>query len=409
MNRSKNHTAFLAVFCFLFILPVAIFSSERGGSPIDLVPSDFLIGLTVVAAIFSKKFYINKKLAKLQLLFVVYAFCLTTIASLLIADFTLYFSFAKFCKVFLAFFAGQALAEWFGRDAVLRALASAAFLYLLILPFSQFVYHAQFTPRLGSHFFELPVYGFPNSPSSYLVFLLCIALAQNRAAYSKALLITVVSIFALGSLSRAAALMFLIAFFAFALNTPRRLLATAGAAVPVLALSVGLDLHSALGIDEIFDGIARRVEATEQSGDLTNGRLEIFDLAFRLIADRPVFGYGFRSFSDFAFHGTPHNQYLEVWFKAGLVGLVLYLLIIFIATKTIRDSAENMPRDLSAGPYVVMIALTLIGNFVQPNLSYSMTGNLIFLVIGLFTFSPQKFRNLEFNRRDVRAGSLTNA
>ena len=410
VKRSQAYYAFLTAFCFIFILPVAVVNSNQGGLPVDLIPSDFLAALILIAAMLRfTAFPFENRAAKLQLCFVAYAFVLATLTLLLTEDISVYFSFVKFCKVFLAFFAGHALAAWFGRDLVLRALALAAFIYLLTLTFSQFVYHADFTPRLGANFFDIPIYGFPNSPSSYLVFLLCIALAQSRSVPTKALLIALASIFALGSLSRAAALMILIAFFAFALNTPKRLLATAGAAVVILALSVGLDLYSSLGLDKISDGIMRRVEAAQRSGDLTNGRLEIVDLTIGLISDRPVFGYGFQSFSEFASHGTPHNQYLEVWFKAGLAGLLLYLSIIFYATRRIWKATRSMPRDLSTSPYIVMIGLALIGNFALPNLSYSATGNLVFLVFGLFAYFPQSYRIPQSNGRSPHVSSLINA
>ncbi len=77
------------------------------------------------------------------------------------------------------------------------------------------------------------------------------------------------------------------------------------------------------------------VSDTESSG----ARLQLWSIAFRIIADHPFLGVGLWQFApymsrylppgvDLAFH-VPHNTYLEVAVEVGLVGLALFLAMFF--------------------------------------------------------------------------------
>jgi O-antigen ligase len=96
------------------------------------------------------------------------------------------------------------------------------------------------------------------------------------------------------------------------------------------------------------------------------------------------------SFSNFGTHGTPHNQYLEVWFKTGLVGLLWYLSIIVLGAARVWKSRTFLSEDLCPKSLYVMLVLVLVSNFAQPNLSYSPTGNLVFLIFGVFAILPRR-------------------
>lgn len=75
-----------------------------------------------------------------------------------------------------------------------------------------------------------------------------------------------------------------------------------------------------------------------------NPRIEIWDCATTLIADKPLFGYGIGQVKSLLsecykakrltkFYNKrydAHNQYLEIWITAGLLGLVILLLNLFV-------------------------------------------------------------------------------
>lgn len=399
LSKAKLHGAYLFMIVLLFVLPITVAGGGRGGFPIDLVPSDFLSAVVAFVYFFSFAPYSKREpLVSIQVLFVLFGFVLASFSTIHNADLLPIFSFVKFSKVILAFFAGYALSRWFGRDAVLRSLSNAAAAYLFLLFVSQFVYHRNFIPRLGSEFFEFSVYGFPNSPSSYLVFVLCVALLKSRSATMKWSLLLVAAIFAVGSLSRSALLLVSLAIVALSFEkaTWRQSLVL----IAVIGVGAFQFLPDLTMLMDIAEGVTKRLNRAQQTGDFSNGRFEIFLNALDLIAEKPVFGYGFVSFSNFEAHGTPHNQYLEVWFKLGLVGLLWYLFIIALGAARVLKSRVFLPDDLSLKGIYVMLVLVLVGNLAQPNLSYSPTGNLVFLIFGVFAIVPGR---VSVHRRNPRS------
>lgn len=391
INTSKPETygIFLLALCFLFVLPISVVGGERGGSPIDIIPSDLLAaGITFIYFLFAAKYSRRENLLQTQIIFIFYCFVLASITVIKTNNLVAIFSFLKFGKMFMAFLAGYALAYWNGRDIVLRALSDAAAIYILLLAVSQFLYHADFTPRLGSEFFEFSVYGFPNSPSSYLVFLLCVSLIKVRRSNAKWILITVATLFAAGSLSRNALLLATIAVIFFFIDSPKKLISSVGTVAFGIGIFVLFDLGSLIGVDRVLHGIEQRLVSAGQSGDFSNGRLSIFMETFDLLSIKPVFGYKFQSFSDFAYHGTPHNQYLEVLFKTGIIGFIIYLCILFMGIGRIVRVRNNLPEDLKVKGIYLLLFLLLLSNLAQPNLSYSATGNLVFFIFGVFAIVP---------------------
>ena len=120
LSKSKLSSAFLTLVFLLFLLPISVGGGARGALPIDLVISDFLSVILAFLYLFSFAPYSKKEpLLLLQLLFVFYALILAVFSTVNTSDLTPLFSFSKFSKVILAFFAGYALSNWFGRDQVL--------------------------------------------------------------------------------------------------------------------------------------------------------------------------------------------------------------------------------------------------------------------------------------------------
>lgn len=76
---------------------------------------------------------------------------------------------------------------------------------------------------------------------------------------------------------------------------------------------------------------------SEEKGNSVNQRFELINFTLNKIADNPIFGYGLGSFSKeyYNIDGRyyPHNIILEIWFELGLIGLIIFgmlLLLLFI-------------------------------------------------------------------------------
>lgn len=102
-------------------------------------------------------------------------------------------------------------------------------------------------------------------------------------------------------------------------------------------------------------------------------RVVFYKNTLELIKTNPWFGYGTSSFksvygayaaskqSDWQSTATtdPHNQYLFVWLENGLVGLLLFLVYIYVG---IRQGLNNKPYGSIAASFLVAIATTSLFN-----------------------------------------------
>ena len=85
-------------------------------------------------------------------------------------------------------------------------------------------------------------------------------------------------------------------------------------------------------------------------------------------------------------YDTPHQQYLEVLFKCGAVGLSLYTILLLtcllLTRRLLRMTARGSPARFPLHAVTSMLVGVMVGNLTQPNLTYSLTGNMIFLLFG---------------------------
>lgn len=396
LTRSSLKSAFAVALALLFLLPVSIIGGDFKQLPIDIIPSDLIMLFTLIVYLLLGC-GLNKKLPLFQVtyVFVFYMLILVLVTIITNSNIQPMYSFVKFAKVFLAMGVGYIISQKYGMEASLRALSHAAFLYIFLYGVSEFFYHKNYLPRLGAQFFNWDVYGFPNSSASYIVFILCISLAVKRTFVISGISIIVASTLAVGSLSRAAILMLLLALAYYYLSNLQRRIGVVLIIIFLSMLSKWFDPISALGLEAISDGVIRRYYGAVSSGDLSNGRFGIFTTTLELFQERPFFGYGFVSFSNFSDYGTPHNQYLEVLFKTGMVGFLFFITFLAFSLNVVIKGSANLPSRFNGFTFPLFVILILLGNFVQPNISSSPTGNLLFLIFGIFSARPYLKTDLE--------------
>jgi putative inorganic carbon (HCO3(-)) transporter len=101
--------------------------------------------------------------------------------------------------------------------------------------------------------------------------------------------------------------------------------------------------------------IDRLLHPTYSDTESSDARLQLWSIAFRIIADHPIVGVGLWQFApylikylppgvDLGFH-VPHNTYLEVAVELGIVGLALFLAMFFFTFLNlyrIRKAAKRL-------------------------------------------------------------------
>ena len=75
-------------------------------------------------------------------------------------------------------------------------------------------------------------------------------------------------------------------------------------------------------------------------------RQEMIAYGWELIQEKPVFGYGLNNYTALYFRNEyAHNNYIEVWVGGGIVGLILYYLMLLIPVATLflnRKKGEKL-------------------------------------------------------------------
>ena len=154
---------------------------------------------------------------------------------------------------------------------------------------------------------------------------------------------------------------------------------------------VGFGLFSALKETDVVAVLTQRVQdrvnRSTESEDPSSGRFDIWEFALELSAEKPIFGYMFESFSRYTGDvDTPHQQYLEVLYKCGGLGLLFYGSVLgscwMVTNRLLRLATFRSPAWYRLHAMVAMLGAVLLGNLTQPNLTYSLTGNMVFLMFG---------------------------
>lgn len=125
-----------------------------------------------------------------------------------------------------------------------------------------------------------------------------------------------------------------------------------------------------------------------------SGRFQIWDIIFNLIEKKPVLGYGYYSgiVVSILDYGNPQNGILKILIDTGIVGLVIYVLIVYTSLGNIK---EDKLKEIF--PFVAFFYSTLIASLVEINLTdmtVFMTLAIIFSVHSMYLTEPNlKRRN----------------
>ena len=249
----------------------------------------------------------------------------------------------------------------------------------------------------GKYLFQFELSGYPNTPMTFYGVLVPLMIAAADTSRSRAIrligwgLAGAATLIILGSMSRSSAMALFFGTVIYLATTGRQAFLVGCFMVLSVLSIVGFGLFSALQetqvVEVLTERIQHRVERSTEQDDPSSGRYEIWQFTLELCAERPIFGFLFESFSRYTGDvDTPHQQYLEVLYKCGGLGLLLYSWILIscltITRRLLRLTLRGSPNWHRLHAMFAMMIAVMLGNLTQPNLTYSLTGNMVFLVFG---------------------------
>ena len=370
-----------------YLAPVSVSVGSVEGKPIDIAISDFLILCIPAILLLAKP--IPKRFG-FSILILSYFPILAIVGSMSSGgSYANILSGASFFAPMLHLLIGGALVSRFGfsffRPAPYALLLIVLCLLISDLVFGSFPRGCGVEGRWGGCFFRFDVYGFVNSSSAYLAILSAVFSAAYLIAKTRLQKVSFLTGLAMVafivpmSLSRSAtlAICIVLVFFLYAYNWKVALLGT------LVLLGSFSTILSYLQNTLIGKGLASRIEAGIQRGDIASGRFDIWTETTELISKAPLLGYKFGYFSEHSMFGTAHNQFLEISFKAGLVGFIIYFGFIGFILLRAREIfiLHRLPRPFRRAIMGAVVAL-FVTAVTQPIMNYSVMGNIIFLLSG---------------------------
>lgn len=138
--------------------------------------------------------------------------------------------------------------------------------------------------------------------------------------------------------------------------------------------------------------VVERISMTESGGKLepsAASRVDLWDHAYNLFTEHPVFGVGFGAFGLTVPAGSltdTHNFYMRTLSEQGLIGLLFFLLVLLGALRSglrlYRDGPTPFQQALGLG-FMGCVVATAVTNLFGDRWSYFVLGGYFFILWGL--------------------------
>lgn len=372
-----------------YLTPLSIPIGNFSGLPIELVPSDLMIVYLLIQLVQGNK--VNRNVMMwwyLMLYFPAIAFIsyfqgragLGTLASVV-----------NFWLPALHLPIGYLIYQNYGSK-----IFSVAAVYCIVLIFVIALSDVIFGPfprgcgyegRWGGCIGNLEIYGFPNASMNFLISLsglIFYLFLSSKGFFTRFICVfSVVLLFAMSALSLSKSTIISIILMILMILFVLRPFIFTFILIPFSAFLFIVFYKQILSIS-IFSGVSNRVEASLDNGDLSTGRVSLWLDTLDVIYQRPLFGYQFDLFTNHGFLGTAHQQYLEILFKSGIIGLVIYLLVFFRAFLAYyRYSKAGDHNSYSFKLFSLFALIIIFNNFTQSLTNFSPMGNICFCLAGM--------------------------
>lgn len=384
----------------LFFLPIAINVGGAGDKPIDLVPSDAVLLLlpTLLLSRIPRGKELCHRMLSASFVTIMFLVLFGLIGVVLQkGNLVPFLSATRAGKCFGQVFVGFLLFREIPRTQLCSWIRWSAFGVLVLVFISDPLFSGRFPAgRWAGNFLGADIYGFPNSSVFFLVALVPLAVPLPSESLGKKLISFACLIPApawiVMSLSRngvvALATAIGIGSLRFAARGTSKLLMLLVAAFAVVLMTV-VTLSMYFESDGLLpelptSGLQARISRTFDSDDPSSGRFAIWSHAMSLIAERPFFGYFFEPFSNYNDkYDTPHSQYLEIIYKTGVVGFVIFFLPFVLMFRLARRLVDDPDVGATAFRIQIVLYTAWFSSLFQPNFSYPTFANFICLLGGL--------------------------
>lgn len=388
-------------FCiFLILVPLALPFGSVGDKPIDFTYSDVVLLGSFIAVVFYLFRKVMMPLAHARLLVVAglafTAFLFLGLIGVILdsSSFLPLLSNLRFSKHLLFVFVAYVIYLMFRPSLFQVAYQSGvlAVLMVLVLFVSDLLFNPLFpSSRWGGFFFDWETYGFPNSVAVYYslylsLILIFLHLTKNILLLPVVLLLVLVVFFTFSRAGWVTLLIAVLPVLFYSIFRSARLALLYGAAFVLLMFSI---VPFYAYFKDVIDPWMYKVDTLTGQDISLSGREHIWVEALSLINDRPLFGYFFEPFSNYVSgYDTPHQQYLEILYKSGIFGFLVYfgfLTYLFLCFWVAGYRHGGASRVI-AYYFGFLVLGILISNFGQPNLSFSLLGNALIFFISLYYF-----------------------
>jgi O-antigen ligase len=387
---------FIAI--LLMLLPLSLPLGNIGDKPIDLTYSDLLLVFTFIYFLCIGRFLASnneKKIIAISFFTFMFILSLGAIGSFIQGgDILPFLSSLRFSKHILFVFSAFVLYKIYkpSLEQLTKYTGLVSILIVILLFLSDLFFNTQFpSSRWGGFFLNFETYGFPNSTAVFYSFYICFIL--NLIFVTKRIFIIPILLLLLGiiffTFSRSgwiSALIVLVPALIYSSTKSKK----------IIFFNIALLVFFVACILIFFDKLYPIIEPwmykvdTMTGKDVTvSGRDLIWSEAIRLIYDRPTLGYLFFPFSNYVDgYDTPHQQYLEILYKMGVVGfLVYFFFLIYIFLVFVKEGLKGtILRKMIVITMSLLSVAILITNLGQPNFSFSLLGNAYVFFISLYYF-----------------------
>ena len=149
-------------------------------------------------------------------------------------------------------------------------------------------------------------------------------------------------------------------------------------------------IHQSDAVNNLAENITT-ITRTGTAVSSINERLIIYQVAWELIKEKPLLGYGYNNFQfywqrdqkpPYIGSGTRfvHNDYLQIWMETGIFGLLSLLSIIFVFYYQVFSRYQALPEKYKI--YCIAIASGLTSYFIHALVDFVMYPPVLLLMFG---------------------------
>lgn len=146
----------------------------------------------------------------------------------------------------------------------------------------------------------------------------------------------------------------------------------------------------------ILGRFARTVIDQQNGEDITSGREDLSEAAFRLFYSSPILGIGCGRFIECSGEDSDvHNSYLQIMCEQGIVGLILFVIPLFVFLRKAISMAKKLSTTSDSGYMSIslFIQIAFIAYAFTGNVTVNTFGFLIyFYAIAMQVFLRKKYR-----------------